>query len=373
MLMTEQPLATDGQLLAEYVDSGGQRPFELLVRRHAGLVLGVCRGVLRESHDAEDAAQAAFLTLARKAPSLRGQTTVAGWLHRVAWHVSMRAREARRLRQQRERGAAEALGATRDDADETRDVAALVHEQLVAMPEKYRVPLVLHHIEGWSEQEVAQMLGCKLGTVSGRLSRARQMLKDRLESRGVRGAAATAAFAAIVAVQASAASAAELARATTAPGVHAEALAHGAIRAIDHSRRLMLALACALAVLLIVGVGAWWSTSSGSNGARNAVAPLTDGSISGVVVGPSGRAVANVAVRVWLDREAAQRGAAPVQQTITRGDGSFVVPDVPAGPKRFVLCVIQRPLMHARADVDVVAGQENSAGRLVLQEGRYDN
>jgi hypothetical protein len=99
----------------------------------------------------------------------------------------------------------------------------------------------------------------------------------------------------------------------------------------------------------------------------------TTGSISGVVVGPSGRAVANVAVRVWLDREAAQRGAPPVQRTFTRDDGSFVVPDVPAGAKRFVLCVIQRPLMHARADVDVAAGQENSAGRLVLQEGRYDD
>src|SRR5688572_11108135 len=111
--MTEQLLPSDGQLLADYRDSGGQRPFELLVRRHAGLVLGVCRGVLREPHDAEDAAQAAFLTLARKAPSLRGQRTVAGWLHRGAWHVSMRAREARQLRQHRERDAASAASSER--------------------------------------------------------------------------------------------------------------------------------------------------------------------------------------------------------------------------------------------------------------------
>src|SRR5688572_4102522 len=202
--MTDQILPSDGQLLAEYIDSGGQRPFELLVRRHAALVLGVCRGVLREPHDAEDAAQAAFLTLARKAPTLRGQRTVAGWLHRVAWHVSMRAHEARHLRAQRERDAAASIERTRkSDDDAARDTAALVHEHLAALPEKYRVPLVLHHLEGWGEQEVARMLGCKLGTVSGRLSRARQMLKDRLESRGVRGAAVATAIAGLALAPAS--------------------------------------------------------------------------------------------------------------------------------------------------------------------------
>src|SRR6476659_5768120 len=106
--MSDSILPTDSDLLAEFARSGSERPFEMLVRRHGALVLSVCRGILRDANDAEDAAQAAFLTLARKARSLVGHRTIAGWLHTVAWHISCRARRARTLRQHREREAAAA-------------------------------------------------------------------------------------------------------------------------------------------------------------------------------------------------------------------------------------------------------------------------
>src|SRR5690348_11845131 len=97
---------TDGQLLARFAQSGEQWPFEVLVRRHGSLVLGVCRTVLGGAgaqHDAEDAAQATFLTLARKSRSLSGYDSIAGWLYRVAWHIAKRTRAARELRSRRER------------------------------------------------------------------------------------------------------------------------------------------------------------------------------------------------------------------------------------------------------------------------------
>ena len=178
--MSDSILPTDSDLLAEFARSGSERPFEMLVRRHGALVLSVCRGILRDANDAEDAAQAAFLTLARKARSLVGHRTIAGWLHTVAWHISCRARRARTLRQHREREAAAAAFQNARDDSGSPDTS-LLHEQLHAMPDKYRLPLILHHFDGWSEVEVAQILGCKLGTISGRLSRGRQILKQRLE------------------------------------------------------------------------------------------------------------------------------------------------------------------------------------------------
>src|SRR5688572_26955743 len=139
--MSESILPTDSDLLAEFAESGSERPFEVLVRRHGGLVLSVCRGILRDANDAEDAAQAAFLTLARKAASLVGHRTIAGWLHTVAWHISCRARRARSLRQQREREAAETNAAIESARGESSHAdTSVLHEQLLAMPDKYRLP-----------------------------------------------------------------------------------------------------------------------------------------------------------------------------------------------------------------------------------------
>jgi RNA polymerase sigma factor (sigma-70 family) len=179
----------DGSLLSQFVATGTEAPFETVVARHGALVFGVCCRVLGQTQDAEDATQAVFLTLANKAKSLRGYRSVAGWLHCVAYNISLRAREAAASRKHREREAGEsgAMAATPVLADnpDWEAVKPLMDEELQALPEKYRIPLILHHVEGRTQEEIAILLGCSYGTLSGRLNRARDLLRERLMRRGV--------------------------------------------------------------------------------------------------------------------------------------------------------------------------------------------
>jgi RNA polymerase sigma factor (sigma-70 family) len=385
--MTDTALPSDGELLAEFADSGGDRPFEQLVRRHAPLVLSVCRGILREPNDAEDAAQAAFLTLARKAPSLRGRETVAGWLHRVAWHVACRAREARELRRRREQEAAEHAQANRapDSITDTHADAVALHEQLQAMPEKYRVPLILHHLEGWSEPELAQILGLKLGTLSGRLSRGRRMLKERLDRRGLGalaaavGATGAALFAA---AQRSEASEILLRRlASTRGSVQADALAQGALRMLSlrRARELVAVVAAASLMLFILAGGgavlmarARATPPAASSPASAQPTVATTGAIIGRVVGPSGGPVRGATVRIYASQERARAGAPPIDVVRSGDDGQFGFERVEPGTNLFVLCFIQQPtFMHAETIADARAGARTDVGTLVLKEGRY--
>jgi RNA polymerase sigma factor (sigma-70 family) len=174
---------TDNELLREYLGSGREEAFAKLVRRHGGMVLGVCRSVLGNTADAEDAAQAVFVTLARKARSLGGHTSLAGWLHRVARYVALRAGEAAAIRRRHEQEAVrmkqEILG------QETAIPSDALHAALETVPEKYRVALLLHHLEGHTEEETATLVGCSCSAVSSRLSRGRQMLRERVVKGGM--------------------------------------------------------------------------------------------------------------------------------------------------------------------------------------------
>ncbi len=176
--------ATDGQLLHSFAARNDQAAFELLLGRHGPLVLGVCRRVLGNAHDAEDAFQATFQVLAFKAGSLDGQKSVAGWLYTVAYHIARKARVSaarRRLREQRVTGTPPI-----DPAEEAarRDLRLVLDEELGRLPEKYRDPLVYCYLEGKTNEEAAQLLGWSKGTVSGRLARARELLRRRLSRRG---------------------------------------------------------------------------------------------------------------------------------------------------------------------------------------------
>jgi RNA polymerase sigma factor (sigma-70 family) len=173
---------SDGQLLRAFLHNHDECAFEALVRRHGPMVLGVCRRVLRDAHDAEDAFQAAFLVLVRRATSLAGQEIIGAWLHEVALRTALKARSAIARRRGKERRMARPELAPADLSPEWH---ALLDQELNGLPEKYRVPIILCELQGRTHQEAARRLGCPIGTLSGRLSRARTLLARRLARRGL--------------------------------------------------------------------------------------------------------------------------------------------------------------------------------------------
>ncbi len=176
---------TDKQLLARFAARREEAAFVTLMERHGPLVLGVCRRILRNEHDAEDAFQATFLVLARKATTVRWQKSVGGWLYGVAERVAAKARTDTVLRQRRER---QVQAMPQEDpiaAAEQRELQSMLDKEVRLLPAKYRLPLVLCCLEGISRTEAAQQLGWKEGTVAGRLARARELLHKRLTRCGV--------------------------------------------------------------------------------------------------------------------------------------------------------------------------------------------
>ncbi len=176
--------SSDGQLLERFVAGRDEAAFEALVARHGRSVMVVCRDVLRDQHDAEDAFQATFLILARKAGSLWVGDSLSAWLHRVARRVAVEAN-----RQKVRRRAVEKTGL---EIDETRTEVPnpwgiqpqTLHDEIDRLPEKYRVPIILCDLEALTRDEAACRLGWPPGTVAGRLARARALLRDRLVRSG---------------------------------------------------------------------------------------------------------------------------------------------------------------------------------------------
>jgi RNA polymerase sigma factor (sigma-70 family) len=176
---------SDAQLLQRFTRDRDETAFAALVQRHGALVLGVCRRILHHQQDAEDAFQATFLTLARRAGSVRWRESVGGWLHRVAYRIAGRARRDAGRRRALERQA------TRPDRGDAlaeitgREMLALLDEGLLALPDKYRTPLVLCYLEGKTQDEAARWLGWPRGTLKARLERGRALLHRQLTRRGV--------------------------------------------------------------------------------------------------------------------------------------------------------------------------------------------
>ena len=181
---------TDGQLLERFATRRGEASedaFAALVERHGPVVLRLCRSVLRDEHEAQDAFQATFLVLAQKAESLWVRDSLGPWIHSVAYRVASCARAAaiRRRRHARRHGelAAGRLAVYQDE--DQGDLEAVVHEEIDRLPEHFRTPLVLCDLEGCSHEQAARQLGWPVGTVKSRQARGRQRLRDRLIRRGL--------------------------------------------------------------------------------------------------------------------------------------------------------------------------------------------
>jgi len=181
----------DSQLLARFVDQRDQEAFAGLLYRHGPLVLGVCRQLLRDSHDAEDAFQATFLVLARKAGKVRHGESLAGWLYRVAYRIALNARASAAQRKQQESQVGEmATASPVPDEAAWQELRPVLHEEVSRLPAKYRLPVVLCYLQSKTNEEAALELGCPVGTLKGRLNRARDLLRTRLARRGLALAAA---------------------------------------------------------------------------------------------------------------------------------------------------------------------------------------
>jgi RNA polymerase sigma factor (sigma-70 family) len=174
---------------------GRERPFEEIVRRYAGMVYSVCLRVTKDKHDAEDATQAVFLTLALQAKRGAQIKALGPWLQQVAKRLSLDLRRSKSRRQNREtrhhqeqmlrREDAIAAAGSGPSAANLDELKTILHEELEKLPTKYRLPLILHYFGGLSREEMAAELGCKPSTLGVRIFRGREMLAGRLSGRGV--------------------------------------------------------------------------------------------------------------------------------------------------------------------------------------------
>ncbi len=185
-------VSADRELLRQFL-GGDEAAFAELVQRHSGLVMGVCRRVLRQAADAEDAFQATFLVLARKAGSLSWQESIAGWLHDTARRTSLKLRGSTARRREVEQQAAATRpesAATRESSDPSsqatvHELSEILDEELARLPAKFREVVLLSQVEGLNRDELAERLGITVAAVKDRLERGREQLRMRLVRRGV--------------------------------------------------------------------------------------------------------------------------------------------------------------------------------------------
>jgi RNA polymerase sigma factor (sigma-70 family) len=308
----------DKQLLERFTTTHDPTAFEALLRRHGALVWGVCRRLLRDPHDAEDAFQATFLALAQKARSIRQRDSVGGWLYQVACNAALKVRASAAVRLRHERRADDRPPADPLAELTGRELLAVLDEELRRLPGRLRAPLVLCYLEGKARDEAARALGWSLGTLKRRLEQARARLRDRLERRGLALTALLAAGVVSAAVPVRLAAATARAALLAASGkaavpAAAVALTTDALRAMTGIGRKVLVV-----VLLVVGLvaaGAGWLAvrppPADTSAAEEHAAPLASAAapaaadekkamtVTGRVLGPDGKPVPDASVVVF--------------------------------------------------------------------------
>jgi RNA polymerase sigma factor (sigma-70 family) len=255
---------TDADLLWRFAHDHDEPAFATLMHRHGPLVLGVCLRVLHDPHDADDAFQATFFVLARKAGSIGQPDRLANWLYGVALRVAKKAHAAAARRRALQQQVSDVPAAEPSRDDDWADLRQVLDDEVQRLPEKFRLPILLCYLEGRTREEAAQQLGWSAGAVKGMLERARELLRSRLTRRGVTLSAV--ALAGLLSEEAqSAAVPAALGDSTikaallfaagkAAPAGTAAALAEGVLRAMGISR--LKVTVAALLALVLVGTGA---------------------------------------------------------------------------------------------------------------------
>jgi RNA polymerase sigma factor (sigma-70 family) len=248
-------------LMDAFVASRDQRAFAALVQRHGPMVLGVCRRILGHVQDAEDAFQAVFWVLARKAGSVRPRGHVGNWLYGVAVRTALKARCLRRRRREHP---VSAMPPLTSENEINHDEHALLDQEIERLPAKYRLAVVLCELEGKSRAEAAAQLHVPEGTLSSRLAYARKLLARRLQARGVALSAGGLALAGPAVPQALLASAAQAASASAPSSASVVFLVKGVLTAMFLNKLKQLAAAallCALAIGFGFGTRHLWMTA----------------------------------------------------------------------------------------------------------------
>jgi RNA polymerase sigma factor (sigma-70 family) len=340
----------DHQLLERFATHRDEAAFTALVERHGPMVLRVCRRVLQDGHAAEDAFQATFLVLVRKAGSLRRRELVGNWLYGVAYRVAARARVEAAKRRDRE--GRTALPPPGDPLAEVtgRELTTALDDELNRLPDKYRAPLVLCYLQGLSRDEAAQQLGWSLGTFKRRLEQARDVLHRRLARRGLTlsvGLLATVLSGGEAAAMPAALVGATVRVALAGPGVVGGAsgsvatLVEGVLKSMFLAKLRMAAILFLAAGVAVVGVGllAHQAVLAKPSEARTEADPqppageprqpradsVPEGSgtrrMTGTVVDAAGNAMAGV--DVWLTTNGIYAQAEVFSRTRTDGQGRF--------------------------------------------------
>lgn len=269
------PVSPDRQWLDRFVETQDEAAFSALVQRHGPSVLRVCRSVLRDPHAVEDAFQATFLVLVRKAAAIRTRKSIGSWLYKVAYRIALAARTRATLRKESETQAVEKEAAGPLAEITGRELAAALDEELAQMAERHRAPLVLCLLEGATRDEAAAQLGWSLSTFKRRLERGREILRARLDRRGL-------ALSAVL----SAALLAHHAAAAAVPSVtvgiastRAAVLAEGAVQALSAVKSARMVLGLILLLSTAVSIGSWgWLASSRAPQAQQPPAIVPDNS-----------------------------------------------------------------------------------------------
>jgi RNA polymerase sigma factor (sigma-70 family) len=274
---------SDRHLLERFASGRDETAFAALVERHGPMVFGVCRRILRSSHDAEDAFQAAFLVLARKAGSIRQPDALGNWLYGVAYRTALEARARAARRRIRERELVEEPGVDPSNDIEWSDLHAVVDDEIRRLPQKYRAPFVLCYLEGRTNEEAARLLRCPKGTILSQLAWARERLRGRLLRRGVALPAAgvsvvlsaSSLSAAVPADWVSSTASAARLFASGQAGASAEALAvaKGVLKAMFLDKVKLISLVF-LAVPVLGGGLAWLSLPPGATGGQEPPKPV---------------------------------------------------------------------------------------------------